>query len=129
MVAQLGGRKFMAVLTAIVISLGAVWFKGDVPPGLADMLKWSLGLFVVGNLGAKFAYGRSGSECDDNEPAPAAPVDTTGVTNALNDLQTHMLSLQAHADTQAEAEANTQQAVMAVAQMLKVICQKVNISV
>lgn len=49
---KLGGRKAAISLVTVLICVGVVVIKGDVPAGLSDMLKFILGSFIVGNVGA-----------------------------------------------------------------------------
>jgi hypothetical protein len=52
MLSSVGGRKAAACLTALIIAVLAVMFKGDVPPGLIDMMKYIVGVYVAANVGS-----------------------------------------------------------------------------
>lgn len=68
MLELIGGRKMAIALLVVMLSLGAVIMRGDVPPGFADMLKYILALFIGGNVVADVAGAVA--------TRPPAPVDT-----------------------------------------------------
>jgi hypothetical protein len=43
------GRKFLVALFVVAIGVGCVYFKGDIPQGLLNLLQLVFGAFVVGN--------------------------------------------------------------------------------
>jgi hypothetical protein len=53
MLKHIGGRKAAAAITVLVIGIVSVALKGDIPPGLLQLLEVVFGAFVVGNVGAK----------------------------------------------------------------------------
>jgi hypothetical protein len=52
MIDSVGGRKAAACLTALLIAVGAFLIKGDLPEGLADMIKYIVTTYIAGNIGA-----------------------------------------------------------------------------
>lgn len=59
MLSKIGGRKLAISALVLVVCLGMVAIKGDVPPGMADMLKYILGVFIGGNVLADVASARA----------------------------------------------------------------------
>lgn len=53
----LGGRKAAACITAIIVGIAATVLKGDIPAGLADLLKWVVTAYVAGNVGSDIVAG------------------------------------------------------------------------
>ncbi len=52
MINSIGGRKAAISFATVIICVAVVALKGDVPAGLGDMLKFILGSFILGNVGA-----------------------------------------------------------------------------
>lgn len=75
MLEKLGGRKAAISLVTVLICVGVVAIKGDVPAGLSDMLKFILGSFIVGNVGADAvaAVAHRAPEAPAAVEAPPAP--------------------------------------------------------
>jgi hypothetical protein len=69
---RLGGRKVVVALAVLLLCIGVVAVKGDVPPGLVSMLQFLFGSFVVGNVGEHAAAAYAAAKAPD-EAAPAAP--------------------------------------------------------
>lgn len=44
-----GGRKVVATVVVLIVGVGAVALKGDVPPNLLTLLQFAAGFFVAGN--------------------------------------------------------------------------------
>lgn len=74
MLESIGGRKMAISAVTVLICCVTVFIKGDVPAGLADMLKFILGSFIVGNVGADVvaAVTAKKAEASSEEPAPVA---------------------------------------------------------
>ena len=74
---KIGGRKVAISLVTVAICVGVVVIKGDVPGGLGDMLKFILGSFIVGNVGADAVAAVASRQAPaDTVPEPAsAPID------------------------------------------------------
>lgn len=74
MIEVLGGRKAAACITGLLIAVGAFLIKGDLPAGLADMIKYLVTTYVAGNVGADvvaaIATKKPPAEAV-SEPAPA----------------------------------------------------------
>lgn len=48
----IGGRKMAISAVAAIICVAVTLTKGDIPPGLKDMLQYILGVFIAGNVGS-----------------------------------------------------------------------------
>lgn len=78
MLKYVGGRKAIAAITVLVLGMVAVFVKGDIPPGLLQLLEVVFSAFVAGNLGSKIvAVSRLKAE------APSAPVSEPVSTNEV----------------------------------------------
>lgn len=72
MIDQLGGRKSVAIILCLLLAVGAVLLKGDVPSNFKDLLEFLFGAFVLGNVGSKVVAARAGvPEGAGAEPAPS----------------------------------------------------------
>jgi hypothetical protein len=69
MIDSMGGRKLAALLGAVLIGCGLVLWKGDVPAGFLDLLKYGLGFFVAGNAAEHVA----GAWSANKPQAPGVP--------------------------------------------------------
>lgn len=67
MLEQIGGRKLAISIVALLISVGAVIVKGDVPPGLSSMLQFLVGAFIAGNVITTHIAASAGTTTEVNE--------------------------------------------------------------
>ena len=52
MLERVGGRKAACIITALIICVGVFLIKGNIPEGVADMLKYLVAAYLAGNVGA-----------------------------------------------------------------------------
>lgn len=72
---KLGGRKFVAATLTVAVGLVVMAVKGDVPPGLLQLLEVTLGVFCGGNAiatvgGAFYPAAQSTSAAQRNAEGP-----------------------------------------------------------
>ena len=49
-------RKLIVVASVFIIStIFIMWTRLDLPPNYVDLVKWLVGIYVVGNVGSKFS--------------------------------------------------------------------------
>lgn len=120
--ALVGNRKLIAVVVLLVLGVGAVFLRGDVPPNFLSLAQFLFGAFVVGNgvehlagAATDIVSARVPSNDDSAAAAPAPlapPVDLSPVHSALADVQAQ--------------NAATQQGVAIVQQTLTHVVQRMN---
>jgi hypothetical protein len=73
---SIGGRKAAACLSALIVAVVACLIKGDVPAGLADILKYIVTTYVAANVGADVVAAVAVKTSSPDAPPPivvAAP--------------------------------------------------------
>jgi hypothetical protein len=88
MIDKIGGRKVVALVIVMLLAVGAVFLKGDVPPNFLQVLQWVFAAFVVGN-GVEHLSGAIEAHAGGTE----AP-DTSGLEAKLTELQTESVKTQ-----------------------------------
>jgi hypothetical protein len=114
MIETIGGRKVLVVAGAVLLGVGAVFLKGDVPPGFLTLLQWAVGLFVLGN-GIEHAATAYSSSADQGEP----PV--------VIDHSVDLASLKAAVDSLGANDAALAQNISTVQQAISLIIRKYGI--
>lgn len=71
MIEAIGGRKLVVGMVILAVAIAATWLKGDVPPGLVQILGIIFASFVVGNSVEHAAAAYTSGRADD----PATPED------------------------------------------------------
>lgn len=83
MIDQMGGRKLAALVVMMLMGVGAVILKGDVPVNFLSLLEWVFGGFIIGN-GIEHAAGAVGAAkaepVPQNDEALHALLDATKAT-------------------------------------------------
>jgi hypothetical protein len=104
---SIGGRKVLAVIIMLVLGVGAVLLKDDVPPNFLNLLQFLFGAFVVGNA-VEHASNASIEKAAAKGGGPS--VDLAALQGALQELYNQ--------------NQNTQAAVVTTNQTLGTILQK-----
>ena len=97
MIDQMGGRKIAALIVMMLLGVGAVVLKGDVPVNFLSLMEWVFGGFIIGN-GIEHAAGAvSGARSVANtelDPALAQLLDATRSTQeGVSTVQQTLLSI------------------------------------
>jgi hypothetical protein len=116
MVDKIGGRKVVVALITLALGIGAVFLRGDIPPGLLTLMQTLFGAFVAGNM---FEYA-SEAYTTVKSAAPTAP--SQEVEEALTDTLTIVKNQHEALSTQV---AQAQQGVAQVQETLVVIANKI----
>lgn len=119
MIESIGGRKVAVCAITLLICVGVVIVKGDVPEGLATMLQFVVGTYIAGNVGADLVAARAASAA-----APVAATNPLGAPEAAPATSAEVQAIQVQTDTIAtavyeltQATALNQQGIAAVLQI------------
>lgn len=84
MIEAIGGRKVLIVAGAVLLGIGLVVVKGDVPQNFLTLLQYAVGLFMAGNAVEHTARAYAGASDTAPEAAPVT-VDTAEIAKAVSD--------------------------------------------
>jgi hypothetical protein len=74
---SIGGRKVLVAASVTLLGVGAVFVKGDVPPGFLTLLQTIFAAFVVGNgiehASSAYVEAKTGTPSVAPEAPPPAP--------------------------------------------------------
>jgi hypothetical protein len=124
MIESIGGRKVLVVGVAVLLGVGAVFLRGDVPPGFLSLVQWAVGLFVLGNgiEHAATAYSSAGSSEGADHSA-----DLGQLKEAAADHGSELSGLRASVDALAANDVALAQNVGIVQQAISLIIRKYGI--
>lgn len=87
MIDQIGGRKVLALTVLMLLGVGTVIWKGDVPANFLTLLEFAFGAFVAGNAVEHGAQAYSSVNSSDS-PDPTPDTVTPAVHQLLDSAQT-----------------------------------------
>lgn len=125
MIDTIGGRKTLALLLIMVVSIGVVLLKGDVPEHFSAILEFLFTGFVAGNVGEHFAgamkakhlAGAAESEAEVNSsdlPPPPEPIDLSPIEGRLSQMGDSIAEMRASNDSLASSIALVQQTLSVI---------------
>jgi hypothetical protein len=108
MIDHMGGRKLVAALVILLVGVGVVALKGDIPANMLALLQTLFGALVLGN-----AVEHAAAAHVEAKKAAVVATEQPPVVDTIEELHAE---LSAKLDAQAEATASTAQGVSALLQ-------------
>lgn len=100
-----GNRKLVVALAVLLLAVGAVLVKGDVPPGLVNIIEFLFPAFVAGNAIEHITNAVAASPAPSIEDAGSQTVHTAKLEGDIETLQSTSADIQQGVTTMNQAMA------------------------
>jgi hypothetical protein len=87
MIDMIGGRKVLAALVVLIVGIGVVLMKGDIPPNLLSLMQVVFAAFVAGNGVEHVAGAYAETKAPMVETAATPPIDLGHIEASLNEVK------------------------------------------